>query len=102
MPVRPLAEADGQPIDDHGQCVMVVVMAARALETHDIEGAIERAKHALEIGPFFQPTAWIQNHEKLEQDIEVLRAALPLVKLAREIRERIEKGELNGFSPEDR
>lgn len=46
----------------------------------------DHAQCSLDIGCLFHPTAWIENHKKLEEDIETLRAALPLVRLARKLR----------------
>lgn len=74
---------------DHRNTVTIVVLAARALHGQPIREAIEQAERALAVGCLSHPTAWMQNHEKLEEDVEMLRAALPLVALA----EKLAKGQ---------
>jgi len=99
---RPLSEAlDPERISDHRACVTVVVMAARALEGYDIDGAIRAAEHSRDFGCFFSPGAWMQNVDKLREDIELLKAALPLVQLAKRIRAHIDSGERKAFDPAD-
>ncbi len=65
--------------------LVVCVSAAQILADLDLEKLIEDGQRALEIGCLLNPSAWIEKHEALEQDIEVMRAALPLAKLGKRI-----------------
>ncbi len=87
---------------DHAETVLHVVLAARLLHAKlhvllaarllhancdDLPVVIDKAQRALDIGPLLHPSEWIANHEKLEQDLSVLRAALPLWELAKVLAE---------------
>ncbi len=72
-------------VDEHQACVRGVVLVARALDIYDIPKAIEAATRALEMGPYIDPTAWRDNHKKLEEDREMLRLALPLWELVQKL-----------------
>ncbi len=74
-------------VDEHQACVKGVVLVARALDIYDIPKAIAAASRALEMGPYIDPTAWRDNHKKLEEDREMLRAALPLWQLVQKLKE---------------
>ncbi len=78
---------DNERIDDHATIVKTVVMIARTLNVYDIPKAIEAATRALELAPYIDPTAWMRNHKALEEDREMLRAALPLWRLAQKLEE---------------
>jgi hypothetical protein len=77
---------DSEEPADHRSCVMIVAMAARALDGQPIEKAIEQAQRSLDVGAPFHPTAWIEKHKALEEDLALLRAALPLVRLVKKLR----------------
>ncbi len=84
----PKAREGADRIDDHQACVKTVVLLARSLDIYDIPKAIDAATRALEMGPYIDPTAWRANHRKLEEDREMLRAALPLWELVQKLKER--------------
>lgn len=92
-PVRPLQSAATNPTratakateTEHHEAMLLVLSAARILLAVDIGTALHRAQHALDIGPFFDPTAWMENSDKLREDIKVLAAARPLWEMARKL-----------------
>lgn len=83
-------------IEDHAECVKVSILLCSMLENYDIAGAIDRGQKALDHGALFHPSEWIAKHEDLEQDMKVLKAALPLANLAEQIRQRIAAKESAG------
>lgn len=52
------------------------------------------ADHSMGIGPILDPTLWRQNHQKLQEDIELMRAVLPLHTLAQKIAPEEEKADV--------
>lgn len=79
----------------HQGAVVATVLAARMLATtiEDLPAVIRAAERALDFGPFTDPTAWRDKHKALEQDIEMLKAALPMWQLGRRMLERAELAE---------
>lgn len=69
-------------MNDHRITMQLVLSAGRILLPLDLPDAIEKAKRSLEVGPFLDPTLWREKHKDLESDLEFMRAALPLWKLA--------------------
>ena len=67
----------------HAEGVFAVVMAARVLSSVELERVIESAETALAVGPILDPTLYRDHAHRLEQDLELLRAALPLWQVAR-------------------
>lgn len=47
----------------------------------DLPGRIRQGERALDVGGILDPTLWRASHHKLEEDLEMLRAALPLWRL---------------------
>jgi hypothetical protein len=65
----------------------------RMLEVHDLQAmlvAIERADSA---GPLLDPTLWMKNRKKMDEDRELLMAALPLANMGKRMRERLNPSE---------
>jgi hypothetical protein len=52
--------------------------ACRIVSQHDIRGLIEAIDHAHAVGPIVDPTLYRDKAEAMEQDRELLQAALPL------------------------
>ncbi len=75
-------------IEDHQNAIRAAVIAAQLLAQHPIANLIEAAHRALDVGWIGDPTLWRDKHKALEEDLEILEAALPLVRLHRKITER--------------
>ena len=73
-------------VSDVGGCVMTIIAAMRILTQLDLKSAIQDSQTALDIGPIFHPTLWRDKHQKLSEDVELMRAALPLWKYAEKLR----------------
>lgn len=74
-------------IAEYRAAVQAAVLCAKLLEQHDIPQLLRDIEHADAVGPILNPTLWMQKHGAMNEDREVLRAALALrnigVKLAR-------------------
>ncbi len=57
---------------------MAVVTAARMMAGIDLKKVIQAGDRAIGVGCIFHPSEWIQKHEALEEDLVLLRKALPL------------------------
>ena len=77
-------------MSNHADAVKTIILLGRTLEVYDIPQLIEQGQRALDFGPFQDPTLWIQKHQALEQDLELLRAALPLATAIQKLKERIQ------------
>jgi len=69
----------------HAQAMHVVICAARLLSVLDIPKVLREADRAEAIGPILAPSLYRSKAGALEQDVAILKAALPLWKLAREL-----------------
>ena len=58
----------------------VLIAVGRPLLHIDLPKAITKAKAALEMAPFLDPTWWIRKADTAEQNIALMEAALPLWK----------------------
>lgn len=77
-----------EKIEDHVECIKGAVFAAGVIDNYDMAGALERAKRALEVGPILDPTLWRDKRAALEQDIEILQAAIPLARVAERLQQK--------------
>lgn len=75
---------------EHRAAFAVVGMAGRLLLQYDLDQLLKDMEHSEDFGCFFDPTAWMNNIEKLKQDREVIEAALPLWRLAKKLKDRAE------------
>lgn len=69
----------------HAQAMQVVIVAARILSVLDLPARIREADHAQAIGPILAPSLYRSKTGALAQDQDLLEAALPLWRLARQL-----------------
>lgn len=74
-------------LDDWQAAVVACGIAARMLGQHDIARLIAQGERALDIGPLLDPTLYREKGQALREDIEALRAALPLAKFGTKLGE---------------
>lgn len=70
---------------EYQSAVRGVALLVNIVQQWDLPKLLEAIEHADVVGPFFDPTAWMRKREALEQDRELLQAALPLWKLGKEL-----------------
>jgi hypothetical protein len=70
-------------VERYRSAVMTAALAARLLAQHNIAQLLRDIETADAIGPVLDPTLWRDKHEAMEQDREILKAALALAKFAR-------------------
>ena len=75
-------------LHEYQQAVLVCHMAARMLAAHDLKGLIADIDRADAVGPIVDPSLWMKKRGAMREDLEVLRAALPLAQLGRELAEQ--------------
>lgn len=75
--------ADAEKIERYRSAVMTAAMAAQLLAQHDIAALLADIATADAIGPVLDPTLWRDKHEAMEQDRELLKAALALSKFGK-------------------
>ena len=97
--------ADAYETEAYRAAVVGVVMAARALEGHDLEGILAAISRADTLAPMIDPTLWREKHKAMAEDAEMLRAALPLWKLGRLLasmqKKPYSKPEIRELAPDD-
>lgn len=72
--------------DEYRQHLTQIIAAARLLEHVPAEEILNSMSRADSIGPILNPTLWSQKHEAMENDGAIVRAALPLIAIARKLR----------------
>lgn len=72
-------------LETYQSTIMQIVLMARILKDIDLPKLIETIDHANAIGPFVDPTLWMQKVDAMSQDKKLLEAALPLRELGIEL-----------------
>jgi len=65
-------------IETYRQAVLAAMHAGRMLRQYDIPGIVAAIDKANALGPFLDPTLWMQKQEAMSEDKALLEAALPL------------------------
>lgn len=65
-------------ISEYREAVQTAVLCARMISVHDIPAILADIERADIVGPMIDPTLWREKHKAMNQDREVLRAALAL------------------------
>lgn len=60
-------------------------ICAQILRQHDLPQILNMMSRADSIGVMIDPTLWMQNHDKMEEDKTVVNAAMPLFRIAKQI-----------------
>jgi len=80
--------------EEYQNALTIIVMAARALTTiEDLPQFATAIDRANAVGPLFDPSAWMKNHKKMDEDKTMFEAALPLWKLGKMLEERAHETE---------
>ena len=79
--------SDAQVVEYQSTLKLCAIAGASLLQ-FDIPKMLENIDRANSVGPILNPTLWMQKHEAMEQDAELLRAALPLWQHAKKMAER--------------
>lgn len=74
-------------IAEYRAAVTQVVMAARVIGSHDLPGLLAAIETSHAVGPMLDPTLYRDAAKAMDEDADVLRAAMPLYRLA----ERLER-----------
>ena len=74
--------------EDYQNAIGACVTAARIITLYDLPDLLASIATADALGPVLDPTLWIQNNRKMEEDRKIIEAALPLWKLAKTLEER--------------
>ena len=69
-------------VEEYRDNLELILSAARLVSIVDVPKMLADIAHADTVGPFLDPTLWQANHHKMEEDRELLKAALPLWKQA--------------------
>jgi len=70
---------------EYQAAVLAAVLCAGILSEHDIPSLLAAIDSAESLGPLLDPTLWREKHQAMQEDREVLRAALPLWELAKKL-----------------
>lgn len=72
--------ADAAKIKEYQDAVLTAKLCANMLIAHDLSGLLAAIERADAIGPLLDPTLWRDKQKAMEEDAELLRAALKLRK----------------------
>lgn len=70
---------------DYRSVIMHVAMCAKLLADYDIPDLIRKINRAETVGPMLDPTLWIRKNKAMDEDKEMLKAALPLHQLGKKL-----------------
>lgn len=71
--------------DDYQAAVIACHVAARMLAQHPVEKLLEAIERADSVGPLLDPTLWMKKRGAMNEDREMLKAALKLSKLGQKL-----------------
>lgn len=71
--------------DEYRSHLFVLVAAADAIRDIPIPELLDDIARAEAIGPLLDPALWIKKGDKMREDAELLRAALPLHEFAQKL-----------------
>lgn len=74
---------DEEKIAEYRANLLLIHMAARTIAKMDIPKMLDDIERSHAIGPMLDPTLYRDKRKAMEEDAELLRAALPLYKLGR-------------------
>lgn len=80
--------SEHEKIHEYRDALKACLFAAGMLKAFDIPKILESIDHADAVGPILDPTLWMQKSEKMREDKEIFRAALPLYQLAMKLSQR--------------
>lgn len=87
--------SDQEKIQEYREAIRHVIMIANmTLSMHDIPKLLADIERADAVGWIYDPTLYRDKLQAMNEDREVLNAALPLWKLAKEIQKRKEATKL--------
>lgn len=72
-------------IAEYREAVHTVVLCARMIAVHDLPAILESIERADIVGPMIDPTLWREKHKAMDQDREILRAALDLHAIGKQL-----------------
>jgi len=70
------------------QVWQALIMVGRPLMAIDLPKAITKAKAALEMAPYLDPTWWMRKADTAEENIALMEAALPLWNHLKEMKQK--------------
>jgi hypothetical protein len=72
---------------DYRAAVTGCVLVSRILQQYDLPALLEAIEKADAFGCFIDPALWMNNRDKMNEDREILRAALPLWQMGKRLAE---------------
>lgn len=72
-------------INDYQSAMVSCILAAKDLIGHDLPDILAQIDKAETIGPFLDPTLYRQKAKAMEEDKQMLEAALPLWKMGKKL-----------------
>ncbi len=81
---------DEAKIAEYRAAIQAAVVASKMLVIHDVPDLLEAIERAHAVGPMLDPTLYRDKAKAMDEDKEILEAALPLWRLGRKLQARIE------------
>ena len=70
-------------VEQYQSAVITCALAGRVLAQHDIEGLLKAVEWTESVGHVLEPTLYREKAPAMREDAELLKAALPLWRLAK-------------------
>jgi hypothetical protein len=82
-----------EQISEYRSALLLILNSARVMTVVDLPKLLSDIEHAHAVGPMLDPTLYREKMRAMDEDKEILTAALPLWKLAKKLEERARAAE---------
>jgi hypothetical protein len=76
---------------EYRAAVVGCAFIAKMLTQYDLQAIIEAINHSDAFGCFIDPTLWINNRDKMQEDKQIIEAAMPLWKMGMKMKTMAEE-----------
>lgn len=78
--------SDEAKIKEYRDAILNITVCMNMLSGYDLPGILKAIEYADSVGPVFDPTLWRDKNKLMREDMEMVKAAMPLWRLQEELR----------------
>ncbi len=71
-------KSNDEKVAEYRHAIIILTAGARVIAGIDVPTLLQAIEYADGLGPLLDPTLWRDKHQAMEEDRQLLRAALPL------------------------
>jgi hypothetical protein len=77
--------------DTYGTIILAALIASKMISLYDLPDLLSRMSLAHTTASIYDPTLWMNKHKMMEEDRELIEAAMPLWRMAMKMRDRMKE-----------